>query len=305
MIKLDLLQQTIFETIRRASTIIPNDVKNAFKKAIKIESSKNAKTGLQNTLQSIKLSEIMDSPLCPDTGWPIFFFKIGNDCKIDGGVLSIEKTAEKAVIQATEFGYLRKTMKHPISGFDPGNNIGLNIPDYTYKFVPGNEIEITFVPKGGGSECFGGTRYKVIAFADGITGIKKFIIDSFVDSTRTGAICPPSILGVGIGGTANMVANLAKQATCLRLIGSKNPDIAMAQLEEELLSRINRLGIGIMGIGGETSVFAVNIEFSFTHLAGITCATSSNCMIVRRATTRIKANSSVEIINNPLWFGGR
>jgi len=265
MIKLDLLQQTIFETIRRASTIIPNDVKNAFKKAIKIESSKNAKTGLQNTLQSIKLSEIMDSPLCPDTGWPIFFFKIGNDCKIDGGVLSIEKTAEKAVIQATEFGYLRKTMKHPISGFDPGNNIGLNIPDYTYKFVPGNEIEITFVPKGGGSECFGGTRYKVIAFADGITGIKKFIIDSFVDSTRTGAICPPSILGVGIGGTANMVANLAKQATCLRLIGSKNPDIAMAQLEEELLSRINRLGIGIMGIGGETSVFAVNIEFSFTH----------------------------------------
>lgn len=305
MIKTDLYEEVIFETIRKGSTIISDDVLAAFKKAIAIETSPVAKSGLEKTLESIELSVVRDNPACPDTGWPIFYFKIGNECELEGGMMALEEATRRAVIRATEKGYLRKTMKHPLTGFDPGNNIGMNIPDFTYQFVPGKDIEVTYVAKGGGSECFGGTRHRVIAFADGIVGIEKFIIDCFVDSTRTGAICPPNILGVGIGGTANVAANLAKKAACLRTVGSRHPDPLIAKMEEDLYQALNSLGIGVMGSGGKTSVLAVHIEYAFTHIAGIAVATSSNCMVARRASTRILSDSTVQAMTSPDWFGGR
>jgi len=219
--------------------------------------------------------------------------------------MALEEATRRAVARATKQGYLRATMKHPLTGFDPGNNIGSNIPDFTYKFVPGSSMEVSYVAKGGGSECFGGTRHRVIAFADGVTGIKKFVTDCFIDSTRAGAICPPSILGVGIGGTANVAANLAKEAACLRKIGSRHPEPAFAELEDELRTALNSLGIGIMGAGGTTSLFDVNIEYAYTHIAGIAVATSSNCMIARRATSRIDADETVTALCEPGWFEGR
>ena len=187
----------------------------------------------------------------------------------------MEEAARRSVRKATKEGYLRATMKHPITGFDPGDNIGVNIPDFTYKFVEGDEIEITYVAKGGGSECFGGTRHRVIAFADGIEGIEKFIIDSFVRSVRAGAVCPPSVLGIGIGGTANIAANLAKEAACLRTVGSSHPDPRFAKIEQDLYEALNSLGIGIMGSGGAASVLGVNVEYAYTHIAGIAVATST------------------------------
>jgi tartrate/fumarate subfamily iron-sulfur-dependent hydro-lyase alpha chain len=162
-----------------------------------------------------------------------------------------------------------------------------------------------YLGSGGGSECFGGTRHRIVAFADGLAGIKKCVIDNYIASTRAGAICPPSVLGIGIGGTANVAANLAKEAACLRTIGSKNPEPAFAKLEEELYDAINRLGIGIMGIGGDTSVLAVHIEYAHTHIAGIAVATSSNCMVARRAACRINDDNSVIQLDSPNWFGGR
>ncbi len=196
-------------------------------------------------------------------------------------------------------------MKHPLIGSDPGNNIGLNIPHFTYQFVPGRKIELTFVPKGGGSECFGGTRSSVIAFADGREGIMKFVVDSFISASRAGAICPPSLIGIGIGGTANIAANLAKEASCLRLVGSRHPEDAIAAMEEDLFRGLNSLGVGIMGVGGQTSVFAINIEYAYTHLAGIACAMSCNCMIARRATVRIHEDMRTESLADPDWFDGR
>ncbi len=305
MINQDLIEEVLFDTVRRGSVIISEDVRAAFGRAIADETSSDARTGLQKTLESIELSAVKASPTCPDTGWPLFYFKIGNECELQGGMLALEEAARQAVRRATHKGFLRKTMKHPLSGYDPGDNIGENIPDFTYQFVPGNAIGMTYVAKGGGSECFGGTRSRVVAFADGTAGIKKFVIDSFIDATRTGAICPPSILGVGIGGTANIAANLAKEAACLRTVGSNHPDPEIADMERSLCEAINGLGIGIMGMGGRTSVFAVNIEIAYTHIAGIACATSSNCMVARRATSRINGDSTVEILKAPQWFVGR
>lgn len=305
MIRIETYEKALFETIKRGATEISPDVKDAFVKAINKEENSDAKSGLEATLKSMEMSKVRENPLCVDTGWPIFYFKVGNQCELEGGFVELENAARRAVARATELGYLRATMKHPLTGYDPGNNIGMNIPDFTYQFVDGDAIEMSYAAKGGGSECFGGTRHRIVAFADGIKGIEKFVIDSFVASARAGAVCPPSVLGIGIGGTANVAANLAKEAACLRTVGSKHPDPMFAKIEEDLYEAINSLGIGILGAGGSTSVLAVNVEYAHTHIAGIACATSTNCMVARRASTRIDANGTVTKMISPNWFGDR
>lgn len=305
MIRTEIYEQVLFDTIKRGATEISPDVKEAFERAIEKEKSEDAKRGLLTTLKSMELSAKRENPLCVDTGWPIFYFKVGNKCELEGGFMELENAARRAVAKATNMGYLRATMKHPLTGYDPGNNIGMNIPDFTYQFVEGNAIEVSYAAKGGGSECFGGTRHRMIAFADGIKGIEKFIIESFVASARAGAVCPPSVLGIGIGGTANVAANLAKEAACLRTVGSKHPEPMFAKIEEDLYEALNSLGIGILGAGGSTSVLAVNVEYAYTHIAGIAVATSTNCMVARRASTRIEDDGSILKMKSPNWFGNR
>ena len=305
MIKVETYERALFETVKKGATEISEDVRLAFEAAIARETSETAKKGLQATLQSMEMSAQRENPLCVDTGWPIFYFKVGNQCQLEGGFVELENAARRAVAKATEMGYLRSTMKHPLTGFDPGDNIGMNIPDFTYQFVDGDSIEMTYAAKGGGSECFGGTRHRIVAFADGIAGIEKFVIESFVASARAGAVCPPSVLGIGIGGTANVAANLAKKAACLRTVGSHHPDPMFAKIEEDLYKALNSLGIGILGAGGETSVLAVNVEYAYTHIAGIAVATSTNCMVARRASARIDADGTVTPMASPNWFGDR
>ena len=302
MISRELYEEALFETIRRGATVISPDVDDAFRRAIEKESRPAAKEGLRRTYDSLLMSEKLDNPACPDTGWPVFYFRIGNDCQLEGGMLGLTDAMRSAVRRATEAGYLRKTMKHPLTGFDPGDNIGENIPWPSFKFVPGDALEMAYVAKGGGSECFGGTRHRVIAFADGVKGIEKFVIDSFVEATRSGGICPPNILGIGIGGTANVAANLAKEAACLRPIGSHHPDPLFRKIEEDLYEALNSLGVGVMGIGGDTSVLAVHVEYAYTHIAGICVDMSANCMVARRAATRISADGSTEVLPYLNWF---
>jgi len=298
-------QEAIYNAIKKGSTVIAPDVAAAFERAIGKESLPAAKEGLQKTYDSIRLSAKLGNPACPDTGWPIFYFKVGNECVLEGGMMGLEEATRAAVRRATKEGYLRATMKHPLTGYDPGDNVGDNVPNFTYQFVPGEDLEVTYVAKGGGSECFGGTRHRVVAFADGIKGIEKFVIDSFVEATRSGGICPPNVLGIGIGGTANIAANLAKEAACLRTVGSHNPDPQFRKIEEDLYAALNSLGVGIMGIGGDTSVLGVNVEFAYTHIAGICVAISSNCMVARRGSFRVRADGSTEEMDSPDWFVGR
>ncbi len=305
MIRKSIFEEAIFRAIKKGSTDIAPDVRAAFERAITRETGHAAKEGLTRTYESIKRSAIVGNPACPDTGWPIFYFKVGNEAWIEGGFMALEEAARSAVRRATREGYLRATMKHPLTGFDPGDNVGNNVPDFTYKFVPGTDLEVTYVAKGGGSECFGGTRHRVVAFADGVKGIEKFVIDSFVEATRSGGICPPNILGIGIGGTANIAANLAKEAACLRTVGSHNPDPEFRQIEEDVCKALNSLGVGIMGIGGDTSVLGVNVEYAYTHIAGICVDISTNCMVARRGTMKVKDDGTISEMTSPDWFGGR
>ncbi len=305
MIQLKTMEDAAFRAIVKGSTNISPDVREAFRAAIERESDPGAKEGLEKTLESIRLAGEARLPACADTGWPIFFIKAGNEACLEGGFMGLEESIRNAVRRATREGYIRATMKDPLSGYDPGDNIGPNIPDFTYRFVPGEDLEITYCAKGGGSECFGGTRQKVVAFADGTAGIEKFVIDAFADAARAGAICPPSVIGVGIGGTANVAANLAKEGAALRLVGSHHSDPRIRKMEERLLAGINGLGFGILGAGGSTSALAVNVEYAYTHIAGIVVAISCNCMVARRGTVKIDSRGQVTDLAGAYWFGDR
>lgn len=305
MITQRVLEDAIFQTIKKSSCHIPPDVRAAFVRAIQEEKSALSKKAFEGTLESLDLSRARECPACPDTGWPLFFFKVGNEARVEGGFLALEETAKKMVARATREGSLRSTMKHPLTGADPGSNVGANVPGFTYRFVPGDFLQVSFVAKGGGSECFGGTRLRVVAFADGLPGIEKTILDWYLAAARAGAICPPAVLGVGIGGTADIAAHLAKQAGTLRVIGSRHPDPVFAKIEEDLTGALNELGFGAMGSGGRISVFAVHVEYSLTHIAGIAVAMSANCMVARRATSKIHADGRVEGLDDPRWFNGR
>lgn len=297
------MKEALDLAVFRGATYLSDDVYEALQRAIDREDGP-AREGLRRTLQSLELSRQKGLPACPDTGWPLFFIKLGNDAQLEGGVLALEELGRQAIREATARGTLRKTMKHPITGFDPGDNVSEHTPYFTLQYVPGKEVEITYAAKGGGSEVFGGTRHQMLAFADGLDGIRQFVIDAYIASARAGAVCPPGILGIGIGGTANMAADLAKEAACLRKIGSRHPEPVFAQLEEELEHAINTLGIGHMGAGGRTSVLAVHVEYSYTHIAGVAVATSTNCCVARRGTVRL-TEDSLEILPNANWFGGR
>lgn len=305
MITQRILGDAIFKTIKKSACCISPDVHSAFERAIKVEKSVVSKRAFEATLESLDLSKKYGNLACPDTGWPLFFYKLGNDAKIEGGIVALEETSRRMVEKATKQGYLRATMKHPLTGADPGNNIGMNVPNFTYKFVSGDSIQVTYVAKGGGSECFGGTRYRMMAFADGIPAIEKFIIDCYIAASRAGAICPPAVLGVGIGGTSDICTKLAKEAATLRLIGSHHPEPIIAKIEGDLYEALSELKIGAMGSGGETSVFWVNVEYAHTHLAGIAVAMNANCWVTRRATTKIYSDGKTLELDNPDWFDGR
>lgn len=305
MIERKVVEDVVFSTIKKSSTRIPPDVRSAIEKAIRDETQEISKKAFEDTLQSLDSCMEHGNPACGDTGWPLFFCKIGNEAEVEGGIVGLEEAAKKAVERATKEGLLRKTVKHPLTGADPGNNIGVNMPAFTYKFAPGDSVQITFVPKGGGGELFGGSRYAVLAYSDGIPGIEKFVIDSYIDGVRAGAICPPSIVGVGIGGTFEVSAKLAKEAAVLRVIGSHHPDPQMAKIETDLFEALGELKVGAMGSGGEISAFGVNVEYAYTHIGGITVAMNTNCLIARRATTRIYSDGCVEELEDPHWFNGR
>jgi len=305
MIERRILADAVLSTIVRASCCVPPDVRSAIEMARERETQPISKRAFAHTLQSLDRCYERGNPACGDTGWPLFYCKIGNDAQIEGGILGLEEVSKQAVIKATSEGLLRKTMKHPLTGADPGTNIGMNMPSFTYRFAPGDSVQVTFVPKGGGGELFGGSRYAVIAFGDGVVGIEKFIVDSYVSGVRAGAICPPAIVGVGIGGTFDVSAKLAKEAAVLRVIGSRHPEPQIARIEKDLFDALGELKVGAMGSGGDISVLGVNVEYAHTHIAGITVAMNANCIIARRATSRIHADGQVEELDDPCWFDGR
>jgi tartrate/fumarate subfamily iron-sulfur-dependent hydro-lyase alpha chain len=186
-------------------------------------------------------------------------------------------------------------MVDPLSRKNPGDNIGPGMPKVELCFAgEGGGLEIIAAPKGGGSEIFG-TFYKMLFPADGKTGIKKFIIESIKNACYAGKICPPAIVGIGIGGTADLCMKLAKEAALLRKVGEPNPDPEIARLEQELLSASRELGLGPMGASGINCVIGMHIETALTHTAALPVAVNAQCLVGRRWKALIDANNNYQL----------
>ena len=257
-----------------ANCYLNADIEQAFSRCLAAESSPVGKSVIETMMENSKIAREEQSPICQDTGMAVVFFEIGTDVHISGG--DPESAINEGVRRGYEKGYLRKSVvKDPIDRVNTKDNTPAVIH---YSIVPGDKIKITVAPKGFGSENMSGL--KMLTPAEGIEGIKNFIIDTV--SRAGGNPCPPIIVGVGIGGTMEKCALLSKKAL-LRPVGTGSPDGFWSGVEQELLEKINSLGIGPAGFGGRTTALGVHIETFPTHIAGLPVAVNIGCHVTRHA----------------------
>lgn len=259
----------------QANEHLPEDVKCAIKNCRACEDWEIAQGVLDNIIENFEIADEQNVPICQDTGMACVFLEIGQDVHITGGNLS--EAVNEGVRRGYDKGYLRKSVvKDPVRRGNTGDNTLAMI--YT-EIVPGEQIKITVGPKGFGSENMSAIRmFKPSA---GLQGIKAFILETV--ETAGPNPCPPMVVGVGIGGTFDKAALLAKKAL-MRPIDSSNEDPYYAELEVEMLDKINKLGIGPQGFGGKTTAIGLNIETMPTHIAGMPCAININCHVTRHKT---------------------
>jgi fumarate hydratase subunit alpha len=273
MISEKTIKNTILELLRNAVTTLPPDVKKALKKAYEKEKG-TAKTNMKTILDNITLAEKAKTPICQDTGILIFYVK--------NPVKNIEKAIISGVKEATKTVPLRPNAVHPLSRENTNNNVGEKIPYINYEFTGDDFTEITVLPKGAGSENM--SAFTMLNPSDGIKGIKEFALNTVVKAG--GNPCPPTIVGIGIGGSADMSMKLAKKAL-LRPLNKCHKEKKIAELEKELYNAFNLTGIGPMGMGGKTTVLGVNIEYASCHTASLPVAINFQCWAARRATARL------------------
>ena len=272
------IENVIAEMCVEANCFLPIDVSEKLASAKKAELSPIGQEILERIEENAKIAAERQMPICQDTGMAVFFIEVGQDVHIEGDVLS--DAVNKGVARGYTDGLLRKSVvKDPIRR----GNTNDNTPAVIHlSLTSGDKIKITFAPKGFGSENMGGV--KMLKPSDGEEGVKKFIVDTV--SVAGPNPCPPIVVGVGIGGTMEMAAILSKKALTLPL-DSSNPDPYYADMEKELLERINSLGIGPQGLGGETTALKVNILTYPTHIAGLPVAVNINCHVSRHLTVEI------------------
>ena len=299
MIALETLETAMYEAMRLAATRLPPDVEAALERALAGETEPLARKHLEVSLENARLAAEGQGLVCADTGFPLFFVYAGARAQIQSGFGALWEAAQSATARATRDSFLRPTMVNPLTRANPGDNVGPGMPKVKLRFRgQGESLEIIAAPKGGGSEIFG-TFYRMLFPADGEQGIMKFVIDSIRDGCYAGKICPPAVIGVGIGGTADLCMSMAKEAALLRLVGLRHPDPNVAALEAKLLSATRELGIGPMGARGVNAVMAVHIETAVTHTAALPVAVNAQCMVARRWKALVNARGRITYTGEP------
>jgi tartrate/fumarate subfamily iron-sulfur-dependent hydro-lyase alpha chain len=298
MISTVIIQTAMYESLCKAATLIPPDVQEHLQRACADETDPLARKHMEITLENARLAAEGKGLVCADTGYPLFFVRAGNSAQIEGGFGSLWKAAEAATTAATDKNFLRPTMVDPLTRKNPGNNLGPEMPKIHLRFDgPGDDLEIIAVPKGGGSEIFG-TFYRMMYPSDGRSGIYKFILDSICSSCYAGKVCPPAIVGIGIGGTADICMQIAKEAAVLSRLGTHHPDPRIAEMEITLLDAIRRLGIGPMGSRGINAVLSLHIRTAATHTAALPVAVNAQCSIGRRWKAKITGRGEISYIGD-------
>ena len=279
VVQAELISKTVSELCKEACYVVTPDMRAAFEKAKENESSPIGKDILGKVLQNADLAQKHVAPICQDTGMAVVFVDIGQDVHIEGGFL--EDAINEGVKDGYVGGYLRKSVVNdPI--FERKNTTNNTPAVINVRIVRGDKIHIKVAPKGFGSE--NKSALKMLVPADGLEGVKKVFLDT-VKLAGPNA-CPPMVIGVGIGGTMDKAALMAKYAAA-RSADSKNPDPRYAKLEEELLELACKTGVGPQGLGGHTTAVKVNIEWYPTHIAGLPVAININCHAARHAEAEI------------------
>ena len=274
----EIQAQTITQTIKKlcieANCHLPGDIKNRIEDFHANEPWGQAKEILERIIENYQIADKENQPICQDTGAACVFLKIGQEVHIDG---NLEDAVNEGVRQGYGEGYLRKSIvRDPLDRVNTGDNTPAMI---YYEIVPGDKLEITVAPKGFGSENM--SQVKMLRPSDGLQGVKDFVLKAVADAGPNP--CPPIVVGVGIGGTFDKAAFLAKKAL-MRNVDVPNKNPFYAELEKTLLEEINALGIGPQGFGGLTTALAVNIETFPTHIAGLPVTVNINCHVTRHKT---------------------
>jgi len=270
-IQFDEVVKAVKNLIAYSGSNLPKDSVDAIKKAMEEEKSSVAKEVLRQILENAEIASSESRPLCQDTGLAVFFVKVGEDVKIEGGLL--RDAINKGTAEAYEENYLRASTCEPFSRANLKDKIGYNLPAIIhFDLVEGDKLEIEYAAKGGGSENV--SRATVLPPAAGKQGVIEFVKE--VISNGGGNPCPPLTVGVGIGGTFEK-ATISSKHALFRDIGSVNPDPEMAELEETILEELNKLGIGAMGMGGTKTVLAVHIESNPCHIASLPVSVNVQC----------------------------
>lgn len=277
IITAEQISSAVAELCIKANRELPEDIVRAMNRAACGETWPIAKSTMEVLCRNIEAAGEMRLPICQDTGMTCVFVRLGQDVHIDG---NFNDAVNEGVRRGYEQGYLRKSVvADPLRRVNTGDNTPAVV---TLDLVPGDKMELTVLPKGFGSENM--SRLAMLKPADGVEGVKHFVMDTV---RAAGANpCPPIVVGVGIGGTFDKAASLAKHAL-LRPIDCHNQDRFYARLEEDMLQEINSLGIGPQGFGGHTTALGVNIETMPTHVAGLPVAVNISCHVTRRASMEL------------------
>lgn len=267
---------------------IPQDLRDALAHAAENETSESGRRILQTILRNVGVTDDCDNLVCQDTGLAVYFCRVGEDFPLHPA--RIKEALRTGTERATLDYPLRSNSVNTLTRESSGANVGFRLPIVHWEFVPGwDGLDVKCVPKGSGSENM--SFLKMCVPADGVRGIKEFVLESIVGAG--GKPCPPGIVGVGIGGSADYAMHLAKEAIA-RPVGSHNPDALVAKLEEELMELLNETGVGPMGMGGDTTVLAVHVEQADTHMTLNPVAVNYQCWAARRASAHIAADGTVE-----------
>ncbi len=268
------IKNTVAKLCMDANYLLNPDIEAAFSNSLEGEENETAVRITKILLENAEIARRDLVPICQDTGVVVVFVEIGQDVHIAGG--DITEAINEGVREGYELGFLRKSVvADPIRR----KNTNDNTPAVVYfDIVPGNELHITVAPKGFGSENM--SALKMLKPSDGLDGVKNFVIETVKNAGSNP--CPPIIVGVGIGGTMDKCALIAKKAL-LRPVGSVNPDPLYAEIEKDLLDAINALGIGPAGLGGRMTAMAVHVNIFGTHIAGLPVAVNIGCHVTRHA----------------------
>ena len=275
IVEAEKITQAVSRLCVEANYRLPDDVKSCIERCHADEPWPPARDTLGKIIENYRLADASDLPICQDTGVVCVFLEIGEDVHVSGNIAT---AVDEGVRQGYREGYLRKSLvEEPLFG---RKNTADNTPAMLYtEYIPGDKITVTVAPKGFGSENM--SRIKMLTPSDGIDGVIDFVTQTVEEAGPNP--CPPIVVGIGLGGTFDKAALLAKKAL-LRPVSQPNPDERYAALEAQLLEKINALGIGPQGFGGQSTALAVAIEHLPTHIAGLPCAVNINCHVARHAT---------------------